>query len=693
MTVGANSPDCLHADSALGKRSSHDWVSRAYIDELERQEEVLKSRPRPEPPITSNNAGLSVFGASPPNTSPNNVQSVLSINSSSTVARGSGLSFISLLFTDADWRRTNADLLRSLARTPRGQDRPVDACSLPSSSVVKSLFERYLDWSQLLQPFVIRQELWDLYSRVFTDQGEQRAATAPHDLFRTFILCAIASVIPYRNGLHPQHPEGYYHAALQHMGPDFLTRGLESIQDLLMICRFGVYHYIGTSIWDLTQICGRLCTEQGLHCGDGETGDLLHDQRRRRVFWSFYLIDRYCSSTLDRPFAIDDRSIEVGFPADADDVELIATNTSFDSLDTFQAARSLPTAPTEMTIFLYCVQLRQVSSRIHVECSKMRQDPTLGAQPHLAVGRISSNLNRLLEDLASWRSGAPHIPSPRCLFETQEWTSLVRRAMDLVPKTDGPPPKHILSLFLRTALDTIHCYASISQRKTHIIHTRNYFHMIFTAGLSLLYCTSLSLNLTQGDLLDLSRGLELPDAYSYVALFEALHHHVSRKIQRALGNNALGFAGQEQQQSYQHSHVPHEQYAVQQPALTTDATSIGLGLYQQPPVHVGDVQLTAEAAPVTYAPGGQQDWGGPAAATAAPVFGTSSLGLFGGGEDMASDQRANNNIGQDLRTNGENDPLQWAFMNDESIWNMDIMLGEYVYGDPTSSGLLDSVLF
>lgn len=64
------------------------------------------------------------------------------------------------------------------------------------------------------------------------------------------MICATGSVLPYRNRIHDRHPEAYYNAALQYLGPQFLTRGLESVQDLLLICRFGIYHPIGRSHHD-----------------------------------------------------------------------------------------------------------------------------------------------------------------------------------------------------------------------------------------------------------------------------------------------------------------------------------------------------------------------------------------------------------------------------------------------------------
>src|SRR5688572_1454529 len=114
------------------------------------------------------------------------------------------------------------------------------------------LTDTSLSWSHILNPVLQRHEVWDLHQRLFSREAAA-SGSQPHDLFRAFIICAISSVIPYRTGQHSQHPGGYYRAALQKIGPHLLTRGLDSIQDLLLIGRFGVYHHIGISIWELTQ--------------------------------------------------------------------------------------------------------------------------------------------------------------------------------------------------------------------------------------------------------------------------------------------------------------------------------------------------------------------------------------------------------------------------------------------------------
>lgn len=86
--------------------------------------------------------------------------------------------------------------------------------------------------------------MWELHSRVFSSSEIDHAERAD-DLFRAFMICAIGSVMPYRNGKHSQHPEGYYLAALRYLDSRFLARGIRSVEDLLLICRFGIYHNIG----------------------------------------------------------------------------------------------------------------------------------------------------------------------------------------------------------------------------------------------------------------------------------------------------------------------------------------------------------------------------------------------------------------------------------------------------------------
>lgn len=83
-----------------------------------------------------------------------------------------------------------------------------------------------------------------LYERVYLSDTDL-STVASHDLYRIFMILAVGSITGHRNGTFPDHPFGYYLAALQHFDKDFLLHGVNAIQDLLLIARLAIYHHIG----------------------------------------------------------------------------------------------------------------------------------------------------------------------------------------------------------------------------------------------------------------------------------------------------------------------------------------------------------------------------------------------------------------------------------------------------------------
>ncbi|UZP36808.1 hypothetical protein NXS19_004624 [Fusarium pseudograminearum] len=617
-------------------------LSRAMIDELERKEQALSQR------LRELEASTAPYDTSKADTlSPDDRHTRNSIAASSPATReGASISFIAHLFSDANWRKSHASLLRTLADAPGVGEVSIAPCELPSAAETQLLFEKYLSWAHIQNPFLLRRSIWALHHRLFNNQDASTPVTN-HDLFRAFMLCAIGSVLPYRNRMHDRHPGAYYNAALQYLGTEFLTRGLDSVQDLLLICRFGIYHPIGTSVWDVVRICGRLCIELGLHNNPNVQGDLLQTQLRRRIFWQFYLIDRYSSTTLDRPFLIDDNDISTKFPVERSDEELEAANGQVQCLDSFDINHE-PNVQNEMTVFFVSVRLRQVSSHIQTEFSKLRRKVIDSPSKRLLPGHIHVAMTKLLQELQDWRNNTPFIQEPSCLYETQEWydlllarerLSVLRRAIDLVPKVNGSPPKGILTVFLRSSLETIDRYHSLWDMKRHMMtHTRSYFHMLFTAGLSVMYCTSVSKTIAADDLRASYEGLlrcrelltsvtkQLPDANNYVSVFEALFRDVSQRL------------------------WPKES----ETSLPTDASLV---------------------APTTSAVSGYSN----------------DLDNFANGlpqhiiaDSLPSDMDniAPMNADSDITIEG----INWALMSYDSLWNMESALGQYVYGDPTNTG-------
>ncbi|KAK1144565.1 hypothetical protein N8T08_005438 [Aspergillus melleus] len=346
---------------------------------------------------------------------------------------------------------------------------------------------------------------------------------------------------------------------MKHMDATVLSRGLQSIQDLLLVARFGIYHHIGTSIWAITSLCMRMCIEQGYHRPPRPIArrklNLLQEQLQRRVFWECYMIAQYSSIILDRPHAIADSDILIGFPADANDEDIEAAEAagSITDLDSFRtiSASSASTDHTEITVFLLCLRLRQITSKIQTRFQQ-NSDSSSGSSDHDSMiesmtvrGKIYADLDELLSELDDWRHSAPTFPNPRCLFETQDWYDLllmrerlilIRKAIDLVPKDNNIPPRDLCSLCLQYAVGTIMAFCPLFDEKT-LTYTRSYFQTLFTAGLSIMFCISVTDHgseavanaahaLEQCARVLKTMGREIPEASHNVTMYESLRSRV-----------------------------------------------------------------------------------------------------------------------------------------------------------------------
>ncbi|XRM43485.1 hypothetical protein ABZX51_006660 [Aspergillus tubingensis] len=591
---------------------------------------------------------------------------------------GAGISFMSLLFTDPQWREQNQKLLQNLSKRATILETSVQQNPLPSAEEALVVFNSYLGASHVQNPFLLRRYVQDLYQALFPKSLEDQhvsasgGQTTEHQLFRTFMILAIGAIPLYRAGKHQYHPYGYFLSALKHLEEGFLLKGLESIQDLLLVSRFGIYYHIGTSIWELIQLSTRMCIEQGLHkCRPRKSPDdhLLEEQLRRRAFWQCYMLDRYTSVMLDRPPAIADKDIQVGFPANADDEELELAGQSgvFADLDSFHrmsTAHLNSMHTTETSVFLLCLRLRKITSKIHTrfqQKAKERAEQEM-SQIELATasGTIYSDLDELLNELESWRNSAPVFSSPKCLYERQEWYDLllmrerlliIRKAIDLVPKRNNVPPQDLLSICLEFSVGTITTFCAMFDQGL-VTYTRSYFQTLFTAGLSVMFCVSVVEDLDSQTIKSASEAVkkgektlklmvqELPDAVHYVALYEALRADILRKTKNQRPDAVHG----EQHIPFDTTHQSGSIQFLLDGSVNTENEHPAPAIEHNPPWPI----LTPDAS-----------------TNEAHMIQLQAAAI-------------------------ENQQLSWDIFGDNVFWSMEAgMLGEYVYGSSAAGHFLD----
>ncbi|GKZ33566.1 hypothetical protein AbraIFM66950_003471 [Aspergillus brasiliensis] len=417
-----------------------------------------------------------------------------------------------------------------------------------------------------------------------------------------------------------------------------------------------------------------MCIEQGLHrwrTTKSPDSHLLEEQLRRRVFWQCYMMDRYTSVMLDRPPAISDKDIQVAFPADADDEELDLAGESgvFADLDSFyrlSTAQLASTHTTETSVFLLCLRLRKITSKIHTKFQQKTKESGQQTMSQMelatASGTIYMNLDELLNELEGWRNSAPIFPNPKCLFERQEWYDLllmrerlliIRKAIDLVPKQNNVPPRDLLSICLEYSVGTITTFCAMFDQGL-VTYTRSYFQTLFTAGLSVMFCVSVVEDLDYHTIKGASEAVKkgektlklmvegLPDAVHYVALYEALRADILRKTK---------------------NQRPDAVHSEQQIPLSIANQGGGSGQFQLDGIMNPGVDV--------HGPAIQHDsW---------PI--------------LTPDGTANEAHSIQIHdTAMENQLLSWDIFGDNIFWSMEAgMLGEYVYGSSVAGQFLNDI--
>jgi len=375
------------------------------------------------------------------------------------------------------------------------------------------------------------------------------------------MIFAISSVTRYRAGLSQEHPFGYYLAALAHVKSTPLIGSPDAIQNSLLMGRFGMYQHIGTSLWDISQFCMRQCVELGYHAPPKIVQEPLHEQKQRRIFWECYILDRYSSGILGRPYAIADDDISVELPVLADDDALKAANVA--SLSVISGAT--PPFPTEVSVFVFYIRLRRISSCIRTEFfngRKLHSSSGHGTpMPFTSAGYVQVTVQNFLVELDAWRQSAPVFTTPKSLYERPEFydfllekdkLSLVRAAIHVAPKLrNNAPPSDLLAQALLSATRVITLYSNMLAN-SYITWTRSYFQGIFTAGLSILFCINTGPptepppcpgTARPTDTLQLCSEIlhsfekEMPDVRSFTAVFDELKDAAIRKVQSHSDDN------------------------------------------------------------------------------------------------------------------------------------------------------------
>ncbi|KIW38128.1 uncharacterized protein PV06_10088 [Exophiala oligosperma] len=366
----------------------------------------------------------------------------------------------------------------------RNLPRPIPA-PLPDQIFGGLLADAYFAHVHPQYPFLHRPtfDFWE--SSVHGASASNTSPDTTHAYFVYMVYAVGALVSP---ALSPSSAESLYATGELYFEKVVGLEGLESIQAILCCAMYSMRSSSGVSIWTLSGLALRQCTELGLHrkipwAASGR--DVLATQIQRRVFWVAYNLDRIAAVSTGRPFGIAEDDIDVELPEDVNDEDITPTGL-------LATPRTSHTEhPTTISAGLHNIRLRRIWVSIQTVIY-----PTHGDPPQSPENVVAEDLK---DRLNSWYAQCPLPQTGNFAFGSKQWFSLTyhhtiilihRQQLVSHARNNFQPSDDMTPIYLecaRSASTLCQMYQELYFGVT-VGYTTGALHVLFLGGLTFLYC-------------------------------------------------------------------------------------------------------------------------------------------------------------------------------------------------------------
>ncbi|KAK9353650.1 fungal-specific transcription factor domain-containing protein [Lipomyces doorenjongii] len=278
-------------------------------------------------------------------------------------------------------------------------------------------------------------------------------------------------------------PDIHYHTAMRYL--DILSDSplIEIIEKLLLVVVFQLRSPSGPGIWHLTGFTVRLCVEAGFH-RKLNVKSALEDQRRKKIFWSLYVLERSVSVTLGRPFCIADRDIDVDLPANVD--EEVRNETELEKAIGACTMNDV----TSMTSAIFIMQIKRIASHIQEKIYRVDKQEL---PPDEKFEQLRKELDDWGQSILNCKTILPlsSTPTPR-LYVSEEYYMLnYHQNMRLlfVPKLPMlASDTEEFKLCLRSSGQLCQIYKRLHQYLRTVSYSFLALQASFMAGITMIYC-------------------------------------------------------------------------------------------------------------------------------------------------------------------------------------------------------------
>ncbi|TLD26435.1 hypothetical protein PspLS_04722 [Pyricularia sp. CBS 133598] len=321
---------------------------------------------------------------------------------------------------------------------------PVRLAEFPGKEVGLRLVELYFQHANPQIPILHRVEFMDIFDQAYASEGSvrDRELCLLHMVFAIGSAQSLGDSDDSEDGEKQHQPEEYYASAKEHFqtcsritdirgGNDterHLT-ALEYLQIHLLKASFALLRPVSPGLWYITGEAMRLAVDLGLHFEQGNEPQFRLDNarrqtdkeadrdrgareyirdRRRRLWWCAYSLDRLISICVGRPLGVSDQVITTEFPSLADDRFITAQGIMVPS-------SGEPSGPSYKFVAQHYFRLRLLQSEIvqalqiqQAQAARQQRMDTKMASPFPVQFASFRDWRRDIEKrLTDWRDSAP----------------------------------------------------------------------------------------------------------------------------------------------------------------------------------------------------------------------------------------------------------------------------------------------
>ncbi|KAH8881061.1 hypothetical protein GQ53DRAFT_735946 [Thozetella sp. PMI_491] len=358
------------------------------------------------------------------------------------------------------------------SRQPDFQSRSVHP---PTDLAGRQMLEAYFEKIHPRYPFLQKLELLRLHTRRY-----EPLSSTPHDRFGAFKLNLVyaigATLLKLTEPYSETQAEGFFAVALQHVSSARQSHTLHSIEAMALLVLYSLRSPTNAGIWYMIGLAMRTCIDLGLHLEASYAVEPpFQSERKRRLFWSVYLLERIIALSLRRPFSIAESDIDTREPSE---VEEPLTEDAMEANAHAGLSRLSPN--TKLTMWTKFVQIKRFESRIQSEVYRL--DKTRQQR----FGKIGP----LLATLDAWSQSLPALTESENHYLQLQWnkavSQLLRPFLSMMHH-DSP----LILRCLKASGRVCDIFKRMHQRDSYG-HSFISAHSTFIAGVTMCYCLFLS---------------------------------------------------------------------------------------------------------------------------------------------------------------------------------------------------------